>query len=142
MMNARIFLSVALIVTAALAAGGCDATNAAAPRNSDAAATAPTSKPSTRPTEPINPPSTQMTTLTGTLRGGMMAIGGETTGWSLVGDGAVGGVELDVSRIKADAKKLDGKRVTVHGQMVDKKYVERGTVRMMRVERIEEAGTR
>jgi hypothetical protein len=142
-MNARIFLSItfaAFAPLAALAAGGCDTTHAAAPRNGSAA-TAPASKPSTRPaTQPINPPSTQMTTLTGTLRGGMMAIGGETTGWSLVGDGAVGGVELDISRIKEDAKKLEGKRVTVSGHMVDKKYVERGTVRIMRVEKIQSAG--
>ena len=140
-MNARIFLSITLaaFAVAALAASGCDTTNAAAPRNGEAG-TAPASKPSSRPaTQPINPPSTQMTTLTGTLRGGMMAIGGETTGWSLVGDGAVGGVELDVSRVREDAKKLEGKRVTVNGHMVDKKYVERGTVRMMRVEKIQAA---
>ena len=135
-MNARIFLSTAFAALVPFAVCGCDTTNAAAPRNGDAA-TAPASKPSTRPaTQPINPPSTQMTTLTGTHRGGMMAIGGETTGWSLVGDGAVGGVELDIGRVKEDAKKLEGKRVTVSGQMVDKKYVERGTVRIMRVEKI------
>ena len=141
-MNARIFLPItfaAFAALAVLAACGCDTTNAAAPRNGDAATT-PASKPATRPaTQPINPPSTQMTTLTGTLRGGMMAIGGETTGWSLVGDGAVGGVELDVSGVKEDAKKLEGKRVTVSGHMFDKKYVERGTVRMMRVEKIQAA---
>ena len=138
-MNARIFLATAFAALVPFAGGGCDATNAATPRDGDAA-TAPASKPSTRPTTaPINPPSTQMTTLTGTLHGGMMAIGGETTGWKIVGDGAVGGVELDVSRVKEDAKKLEGKRVTVSGHMVDKKYVERGTVRMMRVERIEAA---
>ena len=141
-MNARIFLpitSAAFGFLAPFAACGCDTTNAVPPRNR-ATATAAATKPSTRPaSQPINPPSTQMTTLTGTLRGGMMAIGGETTGWSLVGDGAVGGVELDVSRVKEDAKKLEGKRVTVSGQIVDKKYVERGTVRMMRVEKIQAA---
>lgn len=96
-------------------------------------------RPATARAEPITPPSTQMTTLTGTLRGGMMAIGGETTGWTLVGDGATGGIDLDVSKVQAQAKRLDGKRVNVTGRMVDKKYVERGTVRMMMVEKIQAA---
>jgi hypothetical protein len=89
--------------------------------------------------QPITPPSTQMTTLTGTLRGGMMAIGGETTGWMLVADGAVGGMDLDVSKVEADAKRLEGKRVNVSGYTVDKKYVERGTVRVLQLEKIEAA---
>jgi hypothetical protein len=137
-MNARI-LSIVVAAAAASAAttlsGGCTPNDATA-----STATTPASNPSTRPTsKPITPPSTQMTTLTGTLRGGMMAIGGETTGWSLVGDGSTGGVELDVARVRDNAKKLDGRRVTVSGMMIDKKYVERGTVRMMRVEQIEAA---
>ena len=65
--------------------------------------------------------------------------GGETTGWRLAGDGGTGGVDLDVSKVEAEAKRLDGKRVTVTGQSVDKKYVERGTVRLLKVEKIEEA---
>ncbi len=90
--------------------------------------------------QPLTPPSAQMTTLTGTLRGGMMAIGGETTGWTLARDDAAGGVELDVSKVMTDAKRLEGKRVSVTGRMIDKKYVERGTVRMMRVESIKAEG--
>jgi hypothetical protein len=96
-----------------------------------AAATQPSTTTAPAAQKPINPPSTQMTTFTGTLRGGMMAIGGETTGWTLVGDGAVGGIDLDVARVESDAKRLDGKRVNVSGKMTDKKYVERGTVRVL-----------
>ena len=68
-----------------------------------------------------------------------MAIGGETTGWTLVGDGAVGGIDLDVANVQDIAKRLDGKRVTVSGTMIDRKYVERGTVRVLQVKTIEEA---
>ena len=88
---------------------------------------------------PLTPPSTGPVSQTGTLRGGMMAIGGETSGWTLVGDGAVGGLELDVSRVQEAARRLDGKRVTATGRMVDKKYVERGTVRVLQVETLKEA---
>ena len=123
-MSARILLLLAF----SLLFGGCDSTAATQPSTT-----------TTPATKSINPPSTQMTTLTGTLRGGMAAIGGETTGWTLIGDGAVGGVDLDVSKVQADAKRLDGKRVNVTGQSVDKKYVERGTVRMLKVEKIEAA---
>ena len=87
-------------------------------------------------TGPVEPPSTQPLTLTGTLRGGLMAIGGETTGWTLVGDAQTGGTELDVSVVRDQAENLDGKRVTVTGQLTDRQYVERGNVRVMKVERI------
>ena len=89
--------------------------------------------------DPLAPPSTQPQALTGTLRGGMMGIGGETTGWMLAGDGATGGIELDVSRVKAQAEKLDGQRVAVSGMMTDRKYVERGTVRVLVVEELRPA---
>jgi hypothetical protein len=65
-----------------------------------------------------------------------MAIGGETTGWTLVGDAQTGGTELDLSAVADQAEKLDGKRVTVTGRLTDRKYVERGTVRVMKVEKI------
>jgi len=126
-MSARIFM-----LTAMLMALPCACTTRDDAGRHDAAPRA----------EPVTPPSTQMTTQTGTLRGGMMAIGGETSGWTLVGDGAVGGVELDVSNVEQDAKRLEGTRVTVSGRMVDKQYVERGRVRLMMVERIEEASPR
>jgi hypothetical protein len=115
-------------------AGGCEQS-----AKSAAATTTTSTAPTTQRDQPVTPPSTQMTTLTGTLRGGMMAIGGETTGWVLVGDGATGGTDLDVSKVEADAKRFDGKRVNVTGRSVDKKYVERGTVRVIQVEKIEAA---
>jgi len=90
-------------------------------------------------TPPSTPPSTQPQALTGTLRGGMMGIGGETTGWMLAGDGATGGIELDVSRVKQQADKLEGQRVAVTGMMKDKNYVERGTVRVLVVDEIRPA---
>jgi hypothetical protein len=134
MLSARIFFPFAATVTTAALAMGCqDAAEGGPLRLQATTTTAPAQ------TRPVTPPSTQMSTQTGTLRGGMMAIGGETTGWTLVGDGATGGIELDVSKVKDDAKRLDGKRVTVTGRMVDKKYVERGTVRVMQVEKLEAA---
>jgi hypothetical protein len=121
-----------LLGTIGLLCGGCEQ------RASSAAAAAATTStaPTTRREAPITPPSTQMTTLTGTLRGGMMAIGGETTGWVLAGDGAAGRIDLDVARVEADAKRLDGRRVRVGGTMIDKRYVERGTVRVLQVQTI------
>src|SRR5688572_25005168 len=136
MLSARIFFTLTIGAALAPLCGGCNTT---ADGRQTAVATTTTAPATTRRAEPVTPPSTQMTTHTGTLRGGMMAIGGETTGWTLVGDGATGGIDLDVSRVEADAKRLDGKRVNVTGHMIDKQYVERGKVRMLRVEKIAEA---
>ena len=75
--------------------------------------------------------------LTGVLTGGLMAIGGETTGWKLTystgRDPAE--IEVDMSAIKA-AEKFDGKKVTAAGTVVSKDYVERGAVLMLKVESI------
>ena len=79
---------------------------------------------------------TQPTTFTGTLRGGMMAIGGETTGWTLVGDAQTGGIQVDVSRVKDQAQKLDGKRVAITGKMTEKNYVESGKTQILIAEKI------
>jgi hypothetical protein len=87
--------------------------------------------PTTRPRQ-----ADQMETFTGTLEGGVMAIGGETTGWRLVGDGESGGIEVDVSDVRAQAEMLDGKRVTVSGRMTQRDYVERGQVRVLVADRI------
>ena len=78
----------------------------------------------------------QVETFTGTLESGVMAIGGETTGWRLVGDGESGGIEVDVANVRAQAQMLDGKRVTVSGRMTQRDYVERGPVRVLVAERI------
>jgi hypothetical protein len=136
-MSARIFLLLLLTTTTTALAVACGCSSNGEPTTRSSTTTAATTAPAR--SESINPPSTQMMTQTGTLRGGMMAIGGETTGWTLVGDGAVGGIELDVSKVQEAAKRLDGKRVNVSGRTIDKQYVERGKVRMMSVEKIEEA---
>lgn len=90
-------------------------------------------------TRPATQPTTQMTSLTGTLRGGMMAIGGETTGWVLQRDGGAGEVDVDVSAVRDQAKRLDGERVTVTGRMTTRKYVERGEVSVFVAEKIQKA---
>ena len=73
----------------------------------------------------------KMETFTGTLESGVMAIGGETTGWRLIGDGESGALELDVSRIADQAEKLDGRRVTITGQVTTRQYIERGEVTVL-----------
>jgi hypothetical protein len=94
---------------------------------------------SPRSQDKATPSATQPTTFTGTLRGGMMAIGGETTGWTLVGDAQTGGIQVDVSRIKDQAQKLDGKRVTITGKMTEKNYVESGRTPILVADKIEPA---
>ena len=80
--------------------------------------------------------------MTGTLQGGAVAIGGETTGWRLVGDGQTGGIDLDVSKVQDRAKALDGKRVTVTGNMTERDWPERGKVQVLVADKIEEAKAR
>lgn len=79
------------------------------------------------------------TALTGTLQSGMAAIGGEHTGWVLVGDNESGGIEVDVSRVPDKARAADGQRVTITGRMVQRNYVERGQVPVLVAERIVDA---
>ena len=86
-----------------------------------------------------NQPMAQPTTFTGTLQSGVMGIGGEHTGWILVGDGEAGGIEVDVSKIKSNARDLAGKRVTITGKMSDRNYTERGKVAVLVAESITEA---
>lgn len=98
-----------------------------APADFVAVAKAPmTTKPSTRPT------------FTGTLRGGIMAVGSETTGWALETDD---GKRIDVNVDKAAdaAASLDGKRVTVTGSMTTAKWLERGEKPLLMAEHIEAA---
>ena len=63
--------------------------------------------------------------VTGTLRTGLMAIGGETTGTGITSNGVTW--ELDFSKspkLKAIAWKLDGKKVTVAGLFQRRRGVE------------------
>ncbi len=73
---------------------------------------------------------------TGTLEGGIMAIGGETTGWRLIGEGETGQLEVDVSAVADEAARLRGQRVTITGQIETREYVERGKVPVLRASRI------
>ena len=82
------------------------------------------------------PDMTLPTSYSGTLHGGMMAIGGETTGWTLVEEGQSGGLQLDVSRVKDTAARLDGTKVIVSGRMTERQYVERGPVKVLEVDSI------
>lgn len=84
-------------------------------------------------------PATQSTSFTGTLRGGVMAIGGESTGWRLEGDAQTGGIDVDVSKITTGARELDGKRVTLTGRMTTRAWVERGPTQVLVAEKIEPA---
>ncbi|MBC7835288.1 MAG: hypothetical protein H7Y88_09345 [Phycisphaerales bacterium] len=68
-------------------------------------------------------------TLTGFLRGGMSGVGGEHTGWQLEREGQPH-VEVDAKPIVDQVKPFDGPRVTLTGKFNDKKYVERGMVRI------------
>lgn len=76
---------------------------------------------------------------TGTLEGGIMAIGGETTGWRLVGDGESGALEVDVSRIRDQVEPLSGHRVVITGWVTTRQYVERGEVAVLVAQRIQPA---
>jgi 4-carboxymuconolactone decarboxylase len=84
----------------------------------------------------------QKVTLTGTLRGGRIAIGGETTGWLLEYRDASGehSVEVELPR-ELMTRARSGATVRVTGVFTNREYVERGTVRVFRVSRLDEANT-
>ena len=78
-------------------------------------------------------------TLSGTLRGGLIAIGGESTGWKIEYRDASGqhSVEVELPRdVLARAK--SGATVKLTGTYVTREYVERGSVRIFRVTKMEE----
>jgi len=81
------------------------------------------------------------TTLTGTLRGGRVAIGGETSGWTLEYRDASGPhtieVELPPDQI---SRARSGAAVRVTGTFATRQFVERGSVRVFRISRLEDAG--
>jgi 4-carboxymuconolactone decarboxylase len=81
----------------------------------------------------------QDVTLTGTLRGGRIAIGGETTGWTLEYRDSSGAhsIEVELPReLLAGAR--SGATVRVTGSVATRNYIERGTVRILRVRRLDE----
>src|SRR5882672_2455336 len=84
----------------------------------------------------------QEVTLTGTLQGGRIAIGGESTGWALEyrdGTGAHS-IEVELPR-ELMTRARSGAMVRATGTYVTRQYVERGAVRIFRVTRLEEATT-
>ncbi|MBX3403945.1 MAG: hypothetical protein KF699_11095 [Phycisphaeraceae bacterium] len=114
-------LSIRVVAAIALAAGGC-CSSASGPAEAPPRAT----------------PGDSMQRLTGTLRSGLMGIGGEHTGWAMLvpGEGSrEKQVEVDVSKVAAMARAMDGKSVTAEGTYVEKRYVERGPTRIFQIER-------
>jgi hypothetical protein len=89
-----------------------------------------------RPDRPAVDP--ELVSRTGTLRSGFMAIGGEHTGWELHGD-EVRRLEVDVTAVQPEAIRNDGRRVTITGRMIERRYVERGATRILMAEQIERA---
>ena len=73
----------------------------------------------------------------GTLRGGIIAVGAETTGWALERDGGTR-IDVDVSKVSPDVVAgLDGKPVVIHGAMTTANWPERGEKLLLVAERIE-----
>ena len=79
------------------------------------------------------------TTFTGTLQSGVVAIGGEHTGWIIASDGGAGGMEVDISKVRDQARANDGKRVSITGKVINKNYPERGKVPLIIVDSIKPA---
>ena len=81
----------------------------------------------------------QDVTLTGTLRGGRIAIGGETTGWTLEYRDSSGehSIEVELPR-ELLTRARSGATVRVTGSIATRNYVERGAVRILRASRLDE----
>jgi hypothetical protein len=79
-------------------------------------------------------------TIQGKLQGGMMGIGGETTGWRLAYTTSKGAatIDVDMAEIK-DKAALDGAKVTVTGAIFAKQYVERGEVLILKAATVKKA---
>jgi hypothetical protein len=76
---------------------------------------------------------------TGRIKSGFMGAGGEHTGWMLLRGGKQPDLEADVSAVMARAKELDGTKVKASGSFYEKAYVERGTVRILKIETLSPA---
>jgi hypothetical protein len=130
-------LTILLALALAAACGGCRGSS----RKHEAAGGGTSSGATTRSSGAASarPVATQPSSFIGTLRGGAVAIGGETTGWRLEGDGQTGGIDLDVSRVLGRARQLEGKRVTASGRMTSRSWPERGETQVLVVDRVEAA---
>jgi hypothetical protein len=90
------------------------------------------------PAAPQTRPATNPRRFTGTLRGGILAVGAETTGWQLeTADG--NRVDVNVGKVQDEVMSLDGKRVIIEGTMTTARWVERGSKPLLMAERIEPA---
>lgn len=76
---------------------------------------------------------------TGTIKSGFVGAGGEHTGWMLMRGGKDPDLEVDVSAVLSKAKELDGTKVRASGTMIEKAYVERGTVPILQIETLQAA---
>jgi len=72
---------------------------------------------------------------TGTLRGGILAAGAETTGWVLETDDGKR-LDVDVSQVADAAAALEGKRVTAEGVSTTANWPERGPRTLLRAHQI------
>lgn len=63
-------------------------------------------------------------TIVGSLRSGIVAIGGETTGTVITAQGRTWELDLASAELRAAAEKLNGKRVVVEGSLVRREGVE------------------
>jgi hypothetical protein len=79
-------------------------------------------------------------TLEGELLGNIVAIGAETTGWAIEqaqADASVVRTEIDCVLVAKQAAALEGQRVRAWGKWEERRYVERGVVRVLVVEGME-----
>src|SRR3954469_19364743 len=86
-----------------------------------------------------SPTATQPSTFTGTLTGSAVAVGGETTGWRLAGDGQTGGIDVDVSKSPSRPQATDGKRAANPRRVTSRAGPEGGEVRVLVADWIEPA---
>ena len=73
----------------------------------------------------------------GTIKSGFVGGGGEHTGWMLLRGGKEPDLEADVSGVLGRAKELEGTKVRVSGTLYEKSYVERGKVRILKIETLQ-----
>lgn len=81
-------------------------------------------------------------TFTGTLRNDAAAASSENTGWSLGTSTGQTIVMVDVSNVAEQAKSLEGRRVTIQGQMSTRQGPNNTTIAVLEAQRISPARDR
>lgn len=76
------------------------------------------------------------TTVAGVLRGGIIAIGGESTGWRLESGDREKPLDVDVSGVIEQAESLRGRLVLARGRMTSRVYTERGETPVLVVDQL------